>query len=775
MIKSYTRWKALRLHLIADLIFLNWNFLQRSHSRSSSGHMADTSSNDNTVPMLESPGKGNSAITVQKKGPHRNVASGFVVVLLPVILSLVLMNRKRDKVRGVHVEVGGDPGFTVQNHKFPVLVNSPWEGATTLAVLFEQACKKHSQMRLLGSRKLISRETQVSENGRTLEKLHLGSYEWLSYAETFERACNFASGLVNLGHQRGERAAIFAETQGEWFIALQGCFRYNITVVTIYASLGEEALIHSLNETEVSTVICDSKQLKMLIDVSVHVASVRRIVYMEEKAITSKTSFPENSSRWTVVSFSEVERLSLQNHVDPNLPVASDVAVIMYTSGSTGLPKGVMMTHGNIVATVAAVMTLVPGLGNKDIYLAYLPLAHILELVAELSVALQVTMVSAGCAIGYGSPLTLTDTSNKIKKGTKGDAPMLGPTLMTAVPAILDRIRDGVQKQVDAKGGISNTLFNTAYARRLAAIEGSWYGAWGPEKSFWDVVVFNKIRSLLGGQVRFFLSGGAPLSRETQRFINICFGAPIGQGYGLTETCAGATFSEWDDTTVGRVGPPLPCCYVKLVNWGEGGYLTTDSPMPRGEIVVGGPSITLGYFKNVAKTAEVYKLDENGTRWFYTGDIGKFHPDGCLEIIDRKKDIVKLQHGEYVSLGKVEAALGASNYVENIMLHADPFHSYTVALVVPGRQALENWAQNVHLEYTDFRDLCLNKDSNKEVYGSLLKAAKNSKLEKFEIPAKIKLLPDAWTPETGLVTAALKLKREALKKTFSEKLSKLYE
>ncbi|XP_057857912.2 long chain acyl-CoA synthetase 9, chloroplastic isoform X5 [Cryptomeria japonica] len=617
MIKSYTRWKALRLHLIADLIFLNWNFLQRSHSRSSSGHMADTSSNDNTVPMLESPGKGNSAITVQKKGPHRNVASGFVVVLLPVILSLVLMNRKRDKVRGVHVEVGGDPGFTVQNHKFPVLVNSPWEGATTLAVLFEQACKKHSQMRLLGSRKLISRETQVSENGRTLEKLHLGSYEWLSYAETFERACNFASGLVNLGHQRGERAAIFAETQGEWFIALQGCFRYNITVVTIYASLGEEALIHSLNETEVSTVICDSKQLKMLIDVSVHVASVRRIVYMEEKAITSKTSFPENSSRWTVVSFSEVERLSLQNHVDPNLPVASDVAVIMYTSGSTGLPKGVMMTHGNIVATVAAVMTLVPGLGNKDIYLAYLPLAHILELVAELSVALQVTMVSAGCAIGYGSPLTLTDTSNKIKKGTKGDAPMLGPTLMTAVPAILDRIRDGVQKQVDAKGGISNTLFNTAYARRLAAIEGSWYGAWGPEKSFWDVVVFNKIRSLLGGQVRFFLSGGAPLSRETQRFINICFGAPIGQGYGLTETCAGATFSEWDDTTVGRVGPPLPCCYVK--------------------------------------------------------------------------------------------------------------------------------------------------------------AAKNSKLEKFEIPAKIKLLPDAWTPETGLVTAALKLKREALKKTFSEKLSKLYE
>ncbi|GFS40102.1 long chain acyl-CoA synthetase 9 [Actinidia rufa] len=384
-----------------------------------------------------------------------------------------------------------------------------------------------------------------------------------------------------------------------------------------------------------------------------------------------------------------------------------------------------MMTHGNVLATVSAVMTIVPDLGGKDVYLAYLPLAHILELAAENVIA------AVGCSIGYGSPLTLTDTSNKIKRGTKGDASMLKPTLMTAVPAaILDRVRDGVLKKVDATGGISKKLFHMAYSRRLSAINGSWFGAWGLEKLLWNFLVFRKVRAILGGHIRFVLSGGAPLSGDTQRFINICLGAPIGQGYGLTETCAGGTFSEYDDTSVGRVGAPLPCSFIKV--------------------------------------------DEKGMRWFYTGDIGRFHSDGCLEIIDRKKDIVKLQHGEYVSLGKVEAALIVSPYVDSIMLHANPFHSYCVALVVASQPTVEGWAKKQGIAFVDFADLCQKKETVKEIHGSLVKAAKQARLEKFEIPAKIKLLSDPWTPESGLVTAALKIKRDVIRKTFSEDLSELY-
>ncbi|PON87982.1 Propionate-CoA ligase [Trema orientale] len=701
-------------------------------------------------------------------GAYGIVGAAVVAILIPIFVSTLFLGKKRGKQRGVPVDVGGDTAYTVRNSQVTELIEVPWKGATTMAALFEQSCKKHSCNRFLGTRKLISRDFVTASDGRKFEKLHLGEYEWQTYGEAFDRASSFASGLVKLGHNVDTRAAIFSETRAEWLIAFQGCFRQNITVVTIYASLGEDALVHALNETSTSTLICDSKQLKKLAAISTSLTTIQNVIYFEEEGSSNDPGFSESMNNWKVASFSEVERLGKASPVPPSLPSKNGVAVVMYTSGSTGLPKGVMVTHGNIVATAAAVMTVIPGLDSKDVYLAYLPLAHVFELAAES------VMLAAGLRIGYGSPLTLTDTSNKIKKGTKGDASALKPTLMAAVPAILDRIRDGVVKKVEDTGGLAKTLFAFGYKRRLAAVEGSWFGAWGLEKLLWDSIVFKKIRSVLGGNIRFMLCGGAPLSGDSQRFINICMGAPIGQGYGLTETFAGAAFSEADDTTVGRVGPPLPCCYIKLVSWEEGGYMTSDKPMPRGEIVIGGHSVTAGYFKNQEKTNEVYEVDERGIRWFYSGDIGKFHPDGCLEIIDRKKDIVKLQHGEYISLGKVESALVSSNYVDSIMLHADPFHNYCVALVVPVRQVLEQWAQKVGIKYGDFSELCGKAEAINEVQQSLSKVAKAAKLDKFELPAKIKLLPDPWTPESGLVTAALKIKREQLKAKFKEDLKNLY-
>jgi len=273
--------------------------------------------------------------------------------------------------------------------------------------------------------------------------------------------------------------------------------------------------------------------------------------------------------------------------------------------------------------------------------------------------------------------------------------------------------------------------------------------------------------------MRFAITGGAPLSPETHDFIRVCLGLQLVQGYCLTETTCTGTCMMPEDLTTGKAGGPMAGMEIKLVNWEDGNYRVGDTPRPRGEVIFGGASVARGYFKNEKKTSEDF-YEEGGKRWFRTGDIAELYEDGTVRIIDRKKDLVKLQLGEYVSLGKVEAQLKTHPLVENICVYGDSYQSYTVAVMVPIRSALEKLATDLGKTYSDYNKLCQDNDIVQAVVKTLGIHGIKSNLEKFEIPKMVSLVPEAWTPESGLVTAAFKIKRKVIQTLFQPDIDQMY-
>ncbi|NWR55327.1 ACSL4 ligase, partial [Bucorvus abyssinicus] len=653
----------------------------------------------------------------------------------------------------------GSPYRSVTHLDSLANINIP--GADTLDKLFDHALAKFGKKDCLGTREILSEENEMQPNGKVFKKLILGTYRWLSYEEVNEKVNRLGSGLTALGLTPRSTVVIFCETRAEWIIVALTCFKYNFPLVTLYATLGEEAVTYGLNECGASYLVTSIELLENKLKTALpQVSCLKHIIYVDKKTI-NKLDYPEDVEIHSMQTVEELGGKPENASILPSRPVPTDLALVMYTSGSTGRPKGVMMMHKNLIAGMTGQCERIPGLGPKDTYIGYLPLAHVLELTAEIS------CITYGCRIGYSSPLTLSDQSSKIKKGSKGDCTVLKPTLMAAVPEIMDRIYKNVMSKVQEMNYIQRTLFKIGYDYKLEQIKR------GYDAPLCNVLLFKKVKALLGGNIRMMLSGGAPLSPQTQRFMNICFCCPVGQGYGLTETCGAGTITEVADYSTGRVGAPLICCEIKLRDWQEGGYTTKDKPNPRGEIIIGGPNVSMGYFKNEEKTTEEFSVDENGQRWFCTGDIGEFHPDGCLQIIDRKKDLVKLQAGEYVSLGKVEAALKNCPLIDNICAYAKSDQSYVISFVVPNQKKLTALAEQKGITGT-WADICNNPTMEAEILREIKEVANKMKLERFEIPIKVRLSPEPWTPETGLVTDAFKLKRKELKNHYINDIERMY-
>jgi len=633
-------------------------------------------------------------------------------------------------------------------------------GVDTMAKCFKFGLDKHTHKSCLGTRELLDEQDETQPNGKVFKKWKLGDYRWNSYVDVDIQSTNFGKGLRELGQLYKQNICIFADTKTEWMVAAQACFKQTFPVVTLYTNLGDEAIIHAINQTEVEIVITTHDLLPKFKRILHKTPKVACLVYMEDQI--HKTDISEYKSEVEIIAFKEViEKGKLSSSV-ATLPEPSDPAIIMYTSGSTGVPKGVVLPHSALVATVRAFHFVAHPVRKDDIYLGYLPLAHILELLAEN------TMMVMGVPIGYSSPNTLTDKSTKIVKGGTGDCTVLHPTLMCAVPLVLDRIFKGIQENVNKKGAFFKSLF--AYCHKYKM---SWQRK-GYSTPIMDLLVFKSVRALVGGKIRLMLSGGAPLSPETHEYIRITFGLPLVQGYGLTESCACACIMDNDDNSLGNSGTPLQGVQIKLVNWPEGGYYVTDKPCPRGEVVIGGENVATGYYKLAQKTEQEFYTDDAGVRWFKTGDIGQIEPNGQVKIIDRKKDLVKLQLGEYISLGKVESELKTCPIVENCCIYGDATQNYVVALVVPNEARLEVLAEKLGLTDLSHEQLCQNKDVTGAVLRELQQHGTRVGLAKFELPGAVTLCTDLWTPESGLVTAAFKLKRKPIQDFYQKDLKRMY-
>ncbi|MEQ2247723.1 Long-chain-fatty-acid--CoA ligase 5 [Ilyodon furcidens] len=599
---------------------------------------------------------------------------------------------------------------------------------------------------------VFQRGLRVSGNGQCLGYRKPGRpYQWLKYKQVSDRAQHLGSGLLHKGLKPNSETfiGIFAQNRPEWIIGELACYTYSMVAVPLYDTLGPEALVFIINQAEISTVLCDDqkKAETLLLNHEKGQTSVLKTVVL-------MNSFPpeliERGKKCglDIVSMEDMEVLGKNNLQKPVPPKPEDLSIVCFTSGTTGNPKGAMLTHENVVANAGAVIktfetSLVPS--PQDVSISFLPLAHMFERIV------QTVIYGAGAKVGFfqGDIRLLPD-----------DMKALQPTVFPVVPRLLNRIYDKVQS--GATSPFKKWLLNFAAARKYAEVKDGIIR----KNSIWDKLIFNKVQESLGGHVRMMVTGAAPISPSVLSFLRAALGCQIFEAYGQTECAAACTFTLPGDATSGHVGVPLPCNFLKLVDVDEMNYFASNG---EGEVCIKGTNVFKGYLKDPEKTAET--LDKDG--WLHTGDIGKWLPNGVLKIIDRKKNIFKLAQGEYIAPEKIENVYVRSERVAQVFVHGDSLQSCLVAVVVPEADILPGLAKSLGIQGS-IEELCKNTEIKKAIITDMTKLGREAGLKSFEQVKDVHLHPELFTIENGLLTPTLKTKRTELKALFQSQLDQLY-
>nr|XP_043620268.1 long chain acyl-CoA synthetase 1-like [Erigeron canadensis] len=649
-----------------------------------------------------------------------------------------------NKQFAVKVEEGrkGDPSvgpiyrYHTSKQSFPPLdshFKTTWD-------VFRSSVEKYPNNRILGWRELV--------NGKW------GPYVWKTYKVVYEEVLHVAYAIRASGLQPGCKVGIYGSNCPQWIVAMEACNAQNCICVPLYDTLGAGAVNFILEHAEVDIVFVQDKKVKQLLDPEcTHTRHLKAIVCFT--SMTAEEKEMADSIGIKSFSWNDFLQMGSEHPSELQTPQPSDICTIMYTSGTTGKPKGVILTHENVITMICGIDLMMEQFEEKmtvdDVYLSFLPLAHVFDRVIEEY------FIRKGASVGFyhGDINALKDDMMELK-----------PTFLAGVPRVLERIHEGVLKGLEELNPRRRKIFDILYNYKLKWMKLGYKQKYASPLA--DMLAFRKVKNNLGGRIRCIVSAGAPLNPEVEEFLRVTSCALVLQGYGLTETCGLATAAIPDELSmVGTVGPPFLFKELRLEELPEMSYDPLADP-PRGEICIRGKSPFAGYYKNPELTDEVMK-----DGWFHTGDIGEMLPNGALKIIDRKKHLIKLSQGEYVALEHLEKLYAITPIVEEIWVYGNSFKSSLVAVVVPNQEHALKWAdRNGHK--TTFSDLCTLSQLQDYIISELKSTAERFKLNGFEHIKGVIVEPETFEGERGFLTPTLKKKRDRMQDHYKIQIDNVY-
>ncbi len=583
----------------------------------------------------------------------------------------------------------------------------------------------------------------VQRFGKKTALMHkvAGAYQAISYDEFGRIVKDLALGLASLGVTKGDRVALLSENRPQWAFSDFAILSLGAINVPIYPSLLPKQIEYILNDSESKIIITSTRnQTEKVIQILGDLPVLKYIVFMDDDGISHSKALSfqqviERGKEFGAQHPDYYERATQAIHPD-------DPAGIIYTSGTTGSPKGAVLTHKNFLSNVQG-GTATLHIGPEDTFLSFLPLCHVFERMGG-----HFCPISVGATIAYAESIdTVSQNLVEVK-----------PTIMTSVPRLFEKMYARVLDNARAGGPIKQKIFNWAIKTGEKFVKAKSKGRVGPalqvKYNLAHKLVFSKLHQRVGGRLRFFVSGGAPLPKEIGEFFHYA-GIKILEGYGLTESSPVIALNLEDKFKFGTVGPALTKGGVEI-------KIAED-----GEILTRGPHVMKGYYKKPAETREA--IDPDG--WLHTGDIGYLDEDGYLTITDRKKNILVTSGGKNIPPAPIENLLLTSPLIDQVLVIGDK-RKFLSALIVPNFELIQAYAREQNIAFNSNEDLV----NNPQIVQYLGKEVERlcANLARFEQIKAFRLMPQPFTIEAGELTPTLKIKRKVVEEKYADLIESMY-